>query len=51
MQVRAERRLAAQRAFDAQAMERKHMQEYIDHFYNDKRSSAQAGMVKYGNYF
>ena len=32
-------------------MERKHMQEYIDHFYNDKRSSAQAGMVKYGNYF
>ena len=46
MKVRETRRLAAQRAFDEQVKERQHMQDYIDRFYNSKRSSAQAAMVK-----
>ena len=41
-----ERGEAQQRAYDAQQKERAHMQAYIDAFYNDKRSSKQAAMVK-----
>jgi hypothetical protein len=40
-QVRQEQYLAAKRAFEAQQMQINHMQDYIDRFYNEKRSSAQ----------
>lgn len=33
--------MAQQRAYDAQQMQREHMQEFVDKFYNEKRSSAQ----------
>ncbi|EDQ84337.1 uncharacterized protein MONBRDRAFT_35339 [Monosiga brevicollis MX1] len=46
VKVRQEQYLAAKRAYEAQQMQRQHMQEYIDKFYNDKRSSAQAARVK-----
>jgi ATP-binding cassette subfamily F protein 3 len=45
-QTKSDRRLAQQRAFDAQQLEIKHMQDYIDKFYNEKKSSAQASKVK-----
>jgi len=44
--VRDEQILAAQKAYDVQLKERQHMQDYIDRFYNEKRSSAQAAKVK-----
>jgi hypothetical protein len=33
-------------AYEAQQMQRQHMQEFVDKFYNEKRSSAQAARVK-----
>eukprot|EP00045_Choanoeca_perplexa_P018243 m.283562 g.283562 ORF g.283562 m.283562 type:complete len:741 (+) comp17761_c0_seq4:123-2345(+) len=46
VKVRKEQYLAQKRAYEAQQMQRQHMQEYVDRFYNDKRSSAQAARVK-----
>ena len=33
-------------AYEAQQMERAHMQEFVDKFYNEKRSSAQSSRVR-----
>eukprot|EP00039_Didymoeca_costata_P029951 m.27197 g.27197 ORF g.27197 m.27197 type:complete len:734 (+) comp7873_c0_seq2:185-2386(+) len=46
VKIRKDKQLAQQRAYDTQQKQRAHMQEFIDRFYNDKRSSAQAAMVK-----
>eukprot|EP00042_Codosiga_hollandica_P054180 m.727312 g.727312 ORF g.727312 m.727312 type:complete len:795 (+) comp58861_c0_seq6:59-2443(+) len=46
VKVKIDVRMAQQRAYDAQQMQREHMQEFVDKFYNEKRSSAQAGRVK-----
>eukprot|EP00041_Stephanoeca_diplocostata_P034146 m.1146928 g.1146928 ORF g.1146928 m.1146928 type:complete len:759 (+) comp24470_c0_seq4:144-2420(+) len=46
LKQKAQRYTEQKRAYDAQQMERAHMQAYIDKFYNEKRSSAQAARVK-----
>lgn len=46
LKQKAQRYTEQKRAYDAQQMEREHMQNYIDKFYNEKRSSAQAARVK-----
>merc|ERR1711974_261575 len=46
MGVYEEQFQARLRQYKAQQMERQHMQEYVDRFYNEKRSSAQAARVK-----
>eukprot|EP00053_Salpingoeca_punica_P015484 m.142854 g.142854 ORF g.142854 m.142854 type:complete len:778 (+) comp16723_c0_seq1:702-3035(+) len=44
--VQQEQKLAQKRAFESQQKQRAHMQEFVDRFYNEKRSSAQASRVK-----
>ena len=39
-------RLAAKRAYEAQQMKKEHMQEFVDRFYNEKRSAAQVRMLR-----
>ena len=41
LEVEREQKLAQKRAFEAQEKQRAHMQDFVDRFYNEKRSSAQ----------
>eukprot|EP00055_Hartaetosiga_balthica_P006971 m.23240 g.23240 ORF g.23240 m.23240 type:complete len:764 (+) comp5532_c0_seq1:28-2319(+) len=46
VKVQEEQFKARIRAYEAQQMQIQHMQDYVDRFYNEKRSSAQAARVK-----